>query len=582
MKNDFQEKESIFLDELNNLPDDQYCCPDCEYSPEIVRLNFNDDTISIKCTQKKKRQEKVYSIIQYFLDESKYHYAQSKCDICYENRNILKKQYNYLNEIFKYCSKCNKNLCKECSDYHHKIHSKNFLSYVNEKNTKSDKCPIYYNRYCLKCNMHLSENDSHDVGHNDNIKNLTKQKNGIDNYIKKLKVKKLNLLCFIKLIDSLIKTYESHSTNYFHILNIINASNNVNSMASFNKLNLNDFHVLQKDIKKDFKNNNINNSPIKKTNNNNSPIKDRRIYDINKDKHLNNNFIRVDENYSAKDINNSLKINNIDLEEKFKEITINLENLKKKIDLSFVDRLDISLVSNEDNINLSNRNINEEQLLSLLNIIYPELKTLDLSHNMIINLELISKIKAPKLKNLDLSFNCINDIKPLEAISKSFPEIETLSLIDNNIKIEEIKPLKKNIKTLFPNIKKFNIHKDIDKEIDFIIKKINSLYNNTHNLNKIENKIVINNATKDRKNNSIIYLNKKINDDETIQIFGTKFVKKNKNNCFIYINGEKKEICDYYKFVTKEEYIYIQLEMNDKVIDMSDMFKDCNCLFSLP
>ena len=39
-----------------------------------------------------------------------------------------------------------------------------------------------------------------------------------------------------------------------------------------------------------------------------------------------------------------------------------------------------------------------------LKIKFPELKTLDLSHNYIVYLELISKIDAPKLKKLDLTF----------------------------------------------------------------------------------------------------------------------------------------------------------------------------------
>lgn len=89
MKNDFQDNGKIFLDKLKNVPDDQYCCTDCKYPPEIVKLNFNEDTISIKCTQKAKKQEKVYSIMEYFFDEFKYHYVQSKCDICYDNKKIM-------------------------------------------------------------------------------------------------------------------------------------------------------------------------------------------------------------------------------------------------------------------------------------------------------------------------------------------------------------------------------------------------------------------------------------------------------------------------------------------------------------
>ena len=311
MKNDLQDNEYIFLEELKDLPDDQYCCPDCDNSPEILKLNFNDDTILIKCPQKKKKREKIYPIIQYFLDETKYHYIKKKCDICYENKDILREQYNCLTDLFKFCSKCNKNLCKECYERHNIIHSKNFLSFINEKNTKSNKGPIYYNRYCLKCDMHLCEKDSHDIGDQDSIRYLSKQKNDIESYIEKLKHKKLNLICFIKLIDSITKTFKDHSTNYFHILNIINISKNVNSMYKY--INKDNCHILKNNIKKSYNKN----SPSKKIQNYNINI-NSKTYINNNSNIKNKNINQIISNNEKNNIINNSKDNS---EEQLKELS---------------------------------------------------------------------------------------------------------------------------------------------------------------------------------------------------------------------------------------------------------------------
>ena len=42
----------------------------------------------------------------------------------------------------------------------------------------------------------------------------------------------------------------------------------------------------------------------------------------------------------------------------------------------------------------------------------------------------------------------------------------------------------------------------------------------------------------------------KDNNDKEIRIFGTDFVEKNKENCYLTINDKKQELCDY---INKEE-----------------------------
>ena len=43
---------------------------------------------------------------------------------------------------------------------------------------------------------------------------------------------------------------------------------------------------------------------------------------------------------------------------------------------------------------------------------------------------------------------------------------------------------------------------------------------------------------------TIIYCANKNN--QKIRLFGDNFIKNNKNNCIIYINNKKKDLCDFY------------------------------------
>ena len=70
------------------------------------------------------------------------------------------------------------------------------------------------------------------------------------------------------------------------------------------------------------------------------------------------------------------------------------------------------------------------------------------------------------------------------------------------------------------------------------------------------------------------------NNNNQIRIFGECFVKNNINNCSIYINNKKKELCEFYEYSINENNIIVKLIMNEKVNNFSEMFKDCSSLIS--
>ena len=71
--------------------------------------------------------------------------------------------------------------------------------------------------------------------------------------------------------------------------------------------------------------------------------------------------------------------------------------------------------------------------------------------------------------------------------------------------------------------------------------------------------------------------------ERKIKIFGEQFVKHNKKNLKIEIDGEIRELTDYYDNKEKRNTIIgINLIGIEKVVDMSYMFKGCSSLLSIP
>ena len=90
------------------------------------------------------------------------------------------------------------------------------------------------------------------------------------------------------------------------------------------------------------------------------------------------------------------------------------------------------------------------------------------------------------------------------------------------------------------------------------------------------------NASKINKINIIYEINKHLPFSESkIKIFGSEFVKNNKNNCKMIIDNKEYEIAEEYN-VNNNEKLQITLNGINNVIDVSFMFDECYYLSSFP
>ena len=70
---------------------------------------------------------------------------------------------------------------------------------------------------------------------------------------------------------------------------------------------------------------------------------------------------------------------------------------------------------------------------------------------------------------------------------------------------------------------------------------------------------------------------------EKLKIFDDNFVKNNKNNCYLLINGKKIDLCSEININEEQkENLEIKLIETKIITDMSCMFYNCSSLQSLP
>ena len=127
-----------------------------------------------------------------------------------------------------------------------------------------------------------------------------------------------------------------------------------------------------------------------------------------------------------------------------------------------------------------------------------------------------------------------------------------------------------NINTIL-NSKLKKMNKDYNNEIEIFINKLKSL------MIKDDNK---------KNEMTIIYKNNNIKgkSKQKIQLFGQKFVDKNKNKCSLLINDKKYELMEVYNLDKSEEkkFLIIKLIEIKPTIDFSYMFYNCESLISIP
>ena len=89
------------------------------------------------------------------------------------------------------------------------------------------------------------------------------------------------------------------------------------------------------------------------------------------------------------------------------------------------------------------------------------------------------------------------------------------------------------------------------------------------------------NDIKNDKINEMIIIYK-IEGKNKIQLFGSKFIENNKNNCKIIINNKELNIVEYLNVNKEDKILKIKLKEIKLITDMSNMFYNCESLISLP
>ena len=84
----------------------------------------------------------------------------------------------------------------------------------------------------------------------------------------------------------------------------------------------------------------------------------------------------------------------------------------------------------------------------------------------------------------------------------------------------------------------------------------------------------------DLQSGSVITITYNINENE-IKLFGEDFVKNNKDNCYLLIEGKKENLCSKWE-INDKRLLEIKLIEIKTITDMSNMFSYCISLKNLP
>ena len=169
-------------------------------------------------------------------------------------------------------------------------------------------------------------------------------------------------------------------------------------------------------------------------------------------------------------------------------------------------------------------------------------------------------------------------------------------------KINLIKNESKMLKSLLDEVmEKLNIYYKIIEYIIINYDNNKRNYECIHNLNKLtDDNNIIEQLDKLIKNNNVLSkynilfdIYSKMNIDEiniiykvisdSIKLFGEDFVKNNKDNCKLIIDGKEQELKEYYKFGLfgkKKKTLEVKLK-NITKINMSNIFSGCTSLSSI-
>ena len=188
-----EKKEKENLDAFDN---DQYSCIECHRIPEVKSIDYDKGEIVYECP---KHGEKKMKLGNYFEAEK------------------INKKCKCSRKFTSYCVECEQYYCDLC-----KKEDKHQLKLIDIKDIDC-KCHKHlkdYNTYCKKCREHFCEDCENNCKHKKiNINELTEH----DTTILEKRIEFGEYL--IKILKTLLESYNKHKTNYFLNINIKNIAN---------------------------------------------------------------------------------------------------------------------------------------------------------------------------------------------------------------------------------------------------------------------------------------------------------------------------------------------------------------------
>ena len=184
-------------------------------------------------------------------------------------------------------------------------------------------------------------------------------------------------------------------------------------------------------------------------------------------------------------------------------------------------------------------------------------------------MEIYYKINNDILNNYDLN-------------NRNYQIFQNINQINENIKIEDLDNLlnDNNIESQFNIL--LSIYDKMNNRNENLFKEEE---NNNILKGNIKKEIKFNHqSTKENSNiNNIITIKYKININE-VKIFGKEFVNNNKDNCLILYKNKKYHLTEFLlinKLIKDEEIFEIKLEVINNLINLGDMFDNCDSLYAL-
>ena len=250
---------------------------------------------------------------------------------------------------------------------------------------------------------------------------------------------------------------------------------------------------------------------------------------------------------------------------------------------------------NETTISLTCQNKNHEEQIKLNEFI----ERIDNNKDIVINE--YQNCKTHKEKLIKACINCnknlctkceheSNENHIIKAFDELYKEINFIIVLLQNYVHEKYNPQKnKKIasedKGFNSDLKSIENHQKTESNFEFIQNSKDLIFTviveskNCPNYIHYKNIKYLNSYFGEKM--ELEYLYNKNKSKSKIRLFGNEFVKKNKNNCSLIIDGNIIELTEFYQIENVDKNFNISLLKENEITDMSKMFYDCDILSSI-